>query len=309
MLSLTRPNDVHSLAVIEPLVDWVSMDEIVEQLRRTKDIARRRQKNKATRFGVDDSSVLAAAEDLLKLRAKLFPTPSLYFDPFASPLLFLRAPGRDTPLDCTVGDDLIEEMGLNDNDGGFGDTDYFEDDLQEGCSSHAPPAHSPVSPRTGSAGSSEDRSRSAAESDSSDATTTPTATQPHSLPRRRKVLQRWPSTGRPESVLLPHVKAFVRSPSVGLDTTEGMSNSVHSEIGHAALMRAQGSELVELMRRACFFGREKGFAEERVQLYEEIAYDQDSRSENAEVLTSTSHLSMRLHVQALRWTETMLAKD
>ncbi|KAJ9635289.1 hypothetical protein H2204_005850 [Knufia peltigerae] len=288
MLSLTHPDDVHALAVIEPLVDWVSLDEIVEQLRRTKDTARKRHKHRATRFGVDDSSVLAAAEDLIRLRARLFPTPSSYFDPFASPLLFLRAPGRDTPLNRTVGDDLVEEMGLNDSNGGFGDTENLEGDLQEEYySSHAPLPDTMPTPLS--------------------------TTQSQSPPRRRKVLQRWPAIGRPESAILPHVKAFVRSPLVvgSFDEVEGNSDGVHSEQGHAALMRAQGSELVELMRRACFFGREKGFAEERVRLYEETAHDQDMGSESAEALTTSSHSrpSMRLHEQALSWAETMLAKD
>ena len=32
------------------------------------------------------------------------------------------------------------------------------------------------------------------------------------------------------------------------------------------MLRAQGEELVELVRRTCFYGREKGIAEARVQL-------------------------------------------
>jgi hypothetical protein len=36
--------------------------------------------------------------------------------------------------------------------------------------------------------------------------------------------------------------------------------------GEAGVLRAQGEELVELMRRACFYGREKGLGEARVQL-------------------------------------------
>jgi hypothetical protein len=36
--------------------------------------------------------------------------------------------------------------------------------------------------------------------------------------------------------------------------------------GEAGVLRAQGEELVEMMRRACFYGREKGVGETRVQL-------------------------------------------
>ncbi|KIW20643.1 hypothetical protein PV08_01220 [Exophiala spinifera] len=306
MLALTQPNDVHALAAIEPLVDWVSLDEIVEQFRPIKDMARKRQKYKATRFGIEDGSILAAAEDLVKLRAKLFPTPSSYFDPFASPLLFLRAPGRDTPLSSTVGDELVEEMGLNEHDGGFVEFDYPEDPLQEEHSLYARSTNSPLSPRIGSTGSSEDPVTG---SSSADTAPTSVATQPQSPPRRRKVLQRWPSIGRPESVLLPYVKVFVQSPPVSLDKVECMSDEIRSDLGHTALMRAQGKELVELMRRACFFGREKGFAEERVQLSEGIAHDEDRWRGDVESHPSTRRLSMHLQEQALGWAEAMLAKE
>jgi hypothetical protein len=33
------------------------------------------------------------------------------------------------------------------------------------------------------------------------------------------------------------------------------------------VLRAQGEELVELMRRACFYGREKGIAKTKVQVH------------------------------------------
>ena len=87
-------------------------------------------------------------------------------------------------------------------------------------------------------------------------------------PRRRKVLRRWPAVGQPESVTLPHIKIFVHGQGRPEPNTQGAGETETTNLtqGYAALMRAQGSEMVELMRRACFIGREKSVGEERVQL-------------------------------------------
>ena len=77
MLALTSPNLIDSLAVLEPVVDWTGLDE---------------RKSRAKNGPTQDATV-----HLLNIRSQLFRSPSVYFDPFASPILFLRAPGRDTP--------------------------------------------------------------------------------------------------------------------------------------------------------------------------------------------------------------------
>ncbi|EXJ62421.1 hypothetical protein A1O7_02856 [Cladophialophora yegresii CBS 114405] len=263
MLALTEPNAIHALVVAEPMVDWVGLDEVLKKAREaataesltssSPNVQAERQAQKRARASKTANlhtaiapSVVAAVEELVKLRSKLFRTPSAYFDPFSSPLLFLRAPGRDTPLvNATPGDQLLSEMDQDEDDvdvdvGGGEYTDYgdHEHDTQQS---------------------------SASKGTSTRITSHDEVGAPTIPPRRRKVLRRWPAVGTPESVTLPHVRIFVQS-DVQQKIADGESNAIDSDKGHAALMRAQGTELAELMRRACFIGREKGFAEERVQL-------------------------------------------
>jgi hypothetical protein len=271
MLALTEPNSIHALAVVEPMVDWVGLDEILEQLRAAESLpetsaqkqAQRQAQRQAqkgrikTRFGADKQCVIAAAEELINLRSKLFKTPSAYFDPFASPMMFLRAPGRDTPLATTVGDELVSKMGLNEVDGGYGghhDSDAFgpyDDDWQPLRPSSVP-SSTEVSSPGGLTSSGEADTAARLEAETS--------------PRRRKVLRRWPAVGIPEDVALPHVQIFVQSETNHEAADTEINSSPDLSNGHAALMRAQGREMSELMRRACFIGREKSFAEERVRL-------------------------------------------
>ncbi|KIV76996.1 hypothetical protein PV11_08838 [Exophiala sideris] len=284
MLALTEPNDIHALAAIQPMVDWVGLDEIVEQLRASEDTPRKRQRHKSNvRFGVDDQSVLAAAEDLIKLRAQLFPTPSSYFDPFACPMLFLRAPGRDTPLGNTVGDQMVKDLGLDETDGGYGENNLPR---SSGNESTSVSTSSGTSPHVANATFVSD-------------IMTSTTTSPQTPSRRRKVLQRWPSVGPPESTLLPYVNVFVEALRDQPDTD---SPTVNARLGHSALMRAQGSELVELMRRACFYGREKGFAEDRVQLNDHTAQSAEEASSDPQ---STSNTTSSMQGSAVKWAEDM----
>ncbi|EXJ66189.1 uncharacterized protein A1O5_10805 [Cladophialophora psammophila CBS 110553] len=256
MLALTEPNAIHALAVVEPMIDWAGLDDIVEQLRTAETsspISQKRQKqNATTRRGVKNQSVRAAAAELIKLRAKLFKTPSAYFDPFASPMLFLRAPGKDTPSATSVTDQLVHEAGLDLLNG------YGDDDSQQSGSSTL----------TGLSAS----SHNVTETSSDENDTGPDLT-PKTQPRRRKVLRRWPAVGLPESVTLPHVKIFVAS-QTGQDAHPVSSEAEDLARGHAALMRAQGLEMAELMRRACFLGREKSFAEEHVRVHERQTIDE-----------------------------------
>lgn len=68
--------------------------------------------------------------------------------------------------------------------------------------------------------------------------------------KRRKVLRRWPPNAAPGSVQLPHFRVFVGDDQKG----EGM------------VLRQQGEELVEVMRKVCFYGVEREVVEERVGL-------------------------------------------
>jgi hypothetical protein len=243
MLALTEPNAVHSVAAIEPMVDWVGLDEIVEQLQaleRVDEVAQRKQaKAMTSRYGTDTSTVLAATQNLVALRSCLFSTPSAYFDPFASPLLFLRAPGRDTPISKSAAQSIeysnVESFGPYDDDWHISDA--------------VPPSIPPSPQSNGLEGSASE-------------VMLRTVLSP---PRRRKVSRRWPAVGLPESFRLPLVKVFVQNARQALAGDEPYSKS-EIENGRAALMRVQGSEMVELMRRACFIGRERSFAESRVHI-------------------------------------------
>lgn len=197
-LALTSPNSIHSVAVSEPIVDWVSLDtendEGPDVLAPTK---------KKMRPGPYTS---ADAKSLLSLRSKLFPKPDNYFDPFASPTLFLRAPGRDCPQ--PEYDPPAEAYGPYDDD-----------------------AH----------------------------TRSPSVSSPHSQDddparmrpiKRRKVLRRWPPHAPPEGVKLPYFRVFVSD----------------DQQGEGVVLRQQGEELVELMKKGCFYGLDKEVAEGRVGL-------------------------------------------
>lgn len=228
MLALTKPNDVHALAVIEPLVDWVSLDEVATHQTPSTTAAGVRRKRVSCSNSKDYShAVAAAAEELIQIRSTLFPSPSAYFDPFASPTLFLRAPGRDTPVANSVSAATTRDKDIGPDD------NHDNHDPWRDSASATEPAESQVSMLG-----------------------LPAATQP--LPRRRKVLRRWPPAGRPENVLFPHTKVFVNARPAAAD-------DVHAN-GCAGLLRAQGNELVTLMRRACFFGRDAALASERVGL-------------------------------------------
>lgn len=341
MLALTQPNDVHALTMIEPLVDWVGLDELVKQLRAgiadtadesmwtvttpSKKPARRRHRGLSFP-GVDNESVLAAAEELLSLRSRLFRTHSAYFDPFASPILFLRAPGRDTPL-VTVGDGLMREMGIDDvqsiddDDESFGP---YDDDW--GVQSNSSPSErssttdptdesidQPTSTSSSEAGFVSDMiAPESSEYNSQPSSPEQQPQQPAAAhqPRRRKVLRRWPEVGRPEDVLLPHTRIFVRSkPLLILDKDKQQHDAatlLDRERGLQALLHAQGAEFAELMRRACFYGRESGFANERVQVLDAGG---GGGAEASSGIVEADDDGSSVYQQAALWADQVLKED
>lgn len=92
-LALTKPDLIHSVVVSEPVFNWVDFENDVDEDSSDLDHALRLSTTSSVRVsgGADVSS-------LLNLRSQIFPKPETYFDPFASPMLFLRAPGKDCPL-------------------------------------------------------------------------------------------------------------------------------------------------------------------------------------------------------------------
>jgi acetyl esterase/lipase len=90
MLALTEPRHLHSVNLLNPIVDWVGLED-------------------------NGQSETTDGKELQNLRRKLFWQPADYFDPFASPLLFLRSPGRDVPVapgDTGLGENLVsDELG------------------------------------------------------------------------------------------------------------------------------------------------------------------------------------------------------
>lgn len=122
MLALTEPLSLRAIAAKEPMCDWVGLDDYCQMAPETDSIASQGQLSdgdRRTAAGSDESSATdgdgatahhghrkrgrkkkQAPPDvvpLLESRTKLFPKPANYFDPFASPALFLRSAGKDCP--------------------------------------------------------------------------------------------------------------------------------------------------------------------------------------------------------------------
>lgn len=244
MLALTNPNLIHATAVVEPVVDWVSLDEVAKATTLVPQTTAQERKT------AEVEAQAQTAVELMKLRSRLFRTPSAYFDAFASPILFLRAPGRDTPLTKTAAmvNEPVMLQEAEDEESTYGDAfGPYDDDLHYQLPNNdgRRASEEPLDSSTNSPSEPDDH-HSIQGSDVEGLLKQP--------PRRRKVLRRWPPHTRPELVKLPYTKVFVR---------DSATTPPH---GHALLMRAQGTELVELMRRACFFGQEKSVAEARVGL-------------------------------------------
>lgn len=348
-LALTDPNAIRAVAVIDAVGDWTGLDEIAattvtadgEEEGGKRDNKRGRKKEKKK---ISERERLAlAAREFLRLRGHLFRSHSGYFDAFASPVLFLRAPGRDTPVErggiglagaiveesavvMRYGEE-VDEVGIvvDDKAGHAGQAfGPYDDDWHVGgydavhCGLGKDGKVELIEGldlrRDNGADGTESRSDSSilGELDSSSAretsSTGPTATQqnlvdapgtppgsasslpssspptaaaatadPPSSPRRRKVLRRWPPTAQPEDVMLPYINLFTttnsQSPSsstsetsILADHTQAHDTSKVDTVDTTPLTTLQSQELQDLLRKACFWGREKSLAEERVVL-------------------------------------------
>ncbi|OJD17199.1 hypothetical protein AJ78_02692 [Emergomyces pasteurianus Ep9510] len=340
MLALTEPRSVTAIAAHEPMCDWTSLDDYCSKTDPVleKDIGVDRTHSGSTGYGEMTTPLgeqtarkrgrkkKSSPPDLVPLleaRSSLFRNPDNYFDSFASPALFLRSAGKDTPKFFPAyhtGPDYpipVVKIPPKDIISGPDFNRYFQDlDLDL-----IPPPPLDM------------------DSDSTD---------PEKPVRRRKALSRWPPYGleyndRPGAKSLglwagkpnlPHVRIFLHSnftfeleqesaseltseTNMNLETlttayetwgedgsasdsraddmsvdTEGRiefgNDSSTEETGTKpvlsttrprrprtprkrtleadgeTILARQGAEMVSLMRNACFWGREKGYAEERV---------------------------------------------
>lgn len=233
-LALTEPNAISAVRLEDPVVDWCMFDEHagLHQIIPSK--------SKKAQLSADPEAIADAARAFIAARTRLFPTPSSYFDPFASPMLFLRAPGQDTPRTHAEALGLVDspedEMSVN-------SSEAIEDEARI-YDAFGP--YDDDNTSTPSAGSIDINNLSASSPLPSKGQT-----------RRYKVLRRWPPIGRPEDVLLPR---FSISSSVPTSSADGRQWLLHK----------QAAELASYLQRACFWGRERGVAEERVQFHDSV---------------------------------------
>lgn len=273
MLALTEPQSVHAVAAMEPVCDWPGLDEYCafesadtqrdhgtsheQDEVSTNKIPHRQNKRKPQRKRSPPDLI-----PLLAAREQFFSSPERCFDAFASPILFLRLAGRDVPRTFPkylTGPEYpvptvkgprktTSAEQYSAPDGSLWDRDIYPD----------------------------------LDADESDASETSTPTT-----RRRKALSRWPPYGLDYGlggktwsgpgngigrlqVTLPWVRVFLSRgdlPAGLVDVDSSHSITKQKDGGNGATVLArQGEEMISVMRRACFWGREKGFGERRVTL-------------------------------------------
>ena len=259
-VTLTNPHLIHSLILENPLIDWPGLEEI-QALKPHK----RKPTSKKEHYAQPSTA-------LINLRTNLFRTPSGYFDPFASPVLFLRAPGRDTPLTKSAApDDVSAERMMNGTPIRYGEEEgevgVLEDDERHDYGPYDDEWHAVETTDirnreyridgTSVVKRAVERSDYGSSELAEDESVGGSGEVSSALaPRRRKVLQRWPPIVQPDEALLPPVHVF-------LGSTVQQQEDIPDIL---PVTRLQGLEIVDLLRRACFWGREKSFAEERVLL-------------------------------------------
>ncbi|KAJ5164268.1 uncharacterized protein N7500_006098 [Penicillium coprophilum] len=280
MLALTEARSIQAVAAVEPICDWPGLDEYCTRESTTTTPKTVSKDNTASiptlsknkRQPRKKTPALPDLLPLLEARSKFFSTPERCFDSFASPILFLRSAGRDVPRtfpQYLTGPEYpvpvlketrsttAEQYGAA--DGSIWDRDVYPD----------------------------------MDADEVDISTTVT--------RRRKALSRWPpfgldyglsgdtwsgpgdGIGRLE-MALPWVRVLLREDGAALASGSLSSSAVETKkksregaAGDTVLAR-QADEMVSVMRRACFWGREKGVGERRVTL-SRVGTDNNGREE------------------------------
>ncbi|KAL3460982.1 hypothetical protein BJX64DRAFT_261844 [Aspergillus heterothallicus] len=270
MLALTEPRYIHAVAAHEPVCDWTSLDEFCTSSGAGDEL------NQHTR-----KKLHHAPKDLVPLleaRERFFATPERYFDSFASPILFLRSAGKDVPKAwpryLTGPEYPIPLLTKESEESLEGEVEYWDAYLPE------------------------DSGYDGAEASLS--SSSPGEEQDQPPIRRRKTLVRWPPYGldygttgprqawsrepvKKLEITLPHVRVFTEqslyhdtNPSSASDETIEPSEHGESEAQksparrrrkqNATVLTRQANEMVDVMRRACFWGLEPGFGDERVTL-------------------------------------------
>jgi hypothetical protein len=255
VLALTEAQSVQAVAAYEPVCDWPGLDdhcaiEDAEIQESTTESQSNHGIKRPPRKKIPSSPAPPDLVPLLEAREKFFSSPERCFDAFASPILFLRSAGRDTPR-------------------------AFPRYLM------GPGYPVPKLIKTRRFSSAEHNEALDGSSWDRDVDPDVDAEDPyeHSVPvvRRRKALSRWPPYGLDYGVsgkmwsgpghgigrlqvTLPWVRVFLRG---GVE--EAATGYKNVDAGHTVLAK-QGEEMVSVMRRACFWGREKGFGEKKVTL-------------------------------------------
>ncbi|KAJ5525557.1 hypothetical protein N7494_012207 [Penicillium frequentans] len=244
MLALTEPRAVHAVAAHEPICDWPGLDEYCTHEKNADQGSSTKQKRSTRR-----KSAPADLVPLLEVREQLFASFERCFDAFASPVLFLRSAGRDIPK-------------------------TFPQYLT------GPEYPIPVLKNTGKMTSDQYDSPTSSLWDGDIYPGSDTDGDIDPPVRRRKALSRWPPYGLdyglnnevwtgPDhgigrlQVTLPWVRVFLGN------RRSAESQIISSSKGTATrptILEQQGEEIVSVMRKACFWGREKGFGERIVTL-------------------------------------------
>lgn len=273
MLALTEAQSVHAVSAMEPVCDWPGLDEYcaieeesapgTEQDNTTLNDTERKPLTRQPKRKASRTLLPRDLIPLLTARERFFTSPERYFDAFASPVLFLRSAGRNVPKTfpqyLTGPEYPVPTMRIprkttsaeqySASDGSLWDRDIYPDLDDEIGDDQMESSTSPV--------------------------------------RRRKALSRWPpygldydlnssGSGRiwsgPNSgiarleLTLPWVRVWLSRAGLPMDG-EPPSETSHKDTHHdATVLARQGEEMVSVMRRACFWGREKGFGERRVTL-------------------------------------------
>ncbi|KAJ5671775.1 hypothetical protein N7507_000902 [Penicillium longicatenatum] len=243
MLALTEPQSVHAVAAHEPVCDWPGLDEHCAHEDTTDHGGSTKHKRSTRR-----KSAPADLVPLLEARERFFTSFERCFDAFASPILFLRSAGRDIPK-------------------------TFPRYLT------GPGYPIPVLKNPGKMSSEQYDSPTSPSWDTCIYPGSDTDGDVDPPVRRRKALSRWPPYGLDYGlnneiwtgsdhgigrlqVSLPWVRVFLRNSSAGSQITSSNKGTA----AKLTVLEQQGEEMVSTMRKACFWGREKGVGERIVTL-------------------------------------------
>ena len=255
MLALTEAQSLKAVAALDPICDWVGLDDYCTVSIVGQSDGSSSNSEKSVTPGRKSKTVPGDLLHLLEMRRKLFRGPSGYFDAFASPVLFLRAAGRETPK--TFPEYLT---------GPEYPVPVLELPLEAEGEEQAALLDSYALPEGDEEGDQrEEEEEERGEDDKR-------------VVHRRKALLRWPPYGLDYGLgkthnssrlgigrlqmTLPSTRVYVRDDKLQQQVS---SPSSSRSKGRTVLAR-QAVELVSIMRRACFWGQGMGVAENRVRL-------------------------------------------